>query len=400
MNANDEFRFDYSPGVVRFGIGCVANLADEMARQGLETALVVTGSGVANNSDTITPVTDGLGDRLGGVFSETTPKKRLGTAAAALQKAKECGADVLIALGGGSSLDVSKVVSILSSRDDSPADAGAEFESAGTIKMGDGDELPIFAIPTTLAGADMSIVAGVSASPESGLVKNPIGGGVKDRRLMPTGIFHDPALYATTPKGILAGSAMNGFNKGLETIYTRHSTPITDATASRGIGLMYRGLTELGDQEPTASILETVVQGLILVQYGIGRPDTTTLSLIHAFGHTLRDGFEIQQGIAHAVITPEALRYLFDHVDGRRDLLADALGVGEARDKPAAIADAVAEMRDGLGLPSRLRDLDGADRSILGKIAEATIKDVFMPNVPEGLHASADDIEAMLEAAW
>ena len=400
MSESTEFRFDYSPGVIRFGTGCAADLGDELARQGFDSALVVTGQAVGDNPDVMNPVTDGLGSRLGDTFTETTPKKRLGTAARALEAARDCDADVLVAVGGGSSLDVCKVTSILSTRSDTPADAGSELAETGTIKMADGEPLPIVAVPTTLAGADLSIVAGVSASPDSGLVSEATGGGVKDRRLMPTAIFHDPALFATTPKDILAGSAMNGFNKGLETIYTRNATPITDATSSRGLGLMARGLLELGESEPTASVLEPIVEGLILVQFGIGRPDATTLSLIHAFGHTLRDGFQIQQGIAHAVITPQALRYLFDNVDGRRDLLAEALGVEDADDKATAIADAVADVRDGLGLPSRLRDLDGADRTILRDIAESTIDDAFMPNVPEGLNATADDIEQMLEAAW
>lgn len=400
MERHRDFRFEYAPGVIQFGTGSIANLSDELERQGLDRALIVTGEKVGENPDAIDPVKEGLGERLAGVFDETTPKKRLSTAARALETARDNNADVLVALGGGSSLDVCKVASILSTRDDSPEDAGTELAQTGTIKMKGDNPIKIVAVPTTLAGADLSIVAGVSASPKHGLVDEATGGGVSDKRLMPTAIFHDPALFATTPKRILAGSAMNGFNKGLETIYTRHSTPITDATASRGIALMSEGLLELGQSEPTESVLETIVEGLILVQFGIGRPDTTTLSLIHAFGHTLRDGFSIQQGIAHAVITPDALRYLFDRVDGRRDLLADALGVADADDKPEAIASAVADVRDGLGLPSRLRDLDGADRSILRDIAEGTIADGFMPNVPEGLDATADDIEELLENAW
>ncbi len=400
MSQSTEFRFEYAPGVIRFGTGCTADLAEELEQQGLERALLVTGKAIADNPDVIDSVKSGLGDRLATVFAETTPRKRLGTAARAQQVVEEYDVDVIVAVGGGSSLDVSKVLSILSTRDDSPEDAGEELENTRTIKMGDGTPLPIVAVPTTLAGADLSIVAGVSATPESGLVSSPCGGGVKDRRLMPTAVFHDPALYATTPREILAGSAMNGFNKGLETVYTRHRTPITDATSARGIQLMSRGLRKLGEAEPTEEILHTVVQGLILVQFGIARPGLTTLSLIHAFGHTLRDGFRIQQGLAHAVITPDALRYIFKNVDGRRDLLADALDVGDADDKPEAIANAVAEVRDALGLPSRLQDIDGADRSILRDIAEATINDVFMPNVPEGLDPTADEIEELLENAW
>ncbi len=400
MTTAPSFRFDFTSGVIRFGTGICADLADEMKRQGLSRALIVTSPAIADNPDAIDPVKNGLGDRLAGVFSEITPRKRLHHSAAAYDMAKELGADVLIGLGGGSSLDSCKAISILSSRDDDAKAAGHDLENKGTIPMGDGDELPFFALPTTLAGADISIVAGVSATADSGLVSQDCGGGVGNKRLMPSAIFHDPQLFVSTPMSVLAGSAMNGFNKGLETIYSKNATPITDATASRGIQLMRRGLNALSDDGPNESNLETICQGLILVQYGIGRPGQGTLSLIHAFGHTLRDGFVIQQGLAHAVITPDALRFLFSKVDGRRELIADAMDVADADDNPEAIASTIADMRDGLGLPSRLRDIDGADRSILRDIAEATIEDGFMPNGPRDLNATADDIETLLENAW
>jgi alcohol dehydrogenase class IV len=400
MARYDSFRFEYAPGVIRYGTGVARELDDELERQGFERALVVTGEDVGANPDVMNAIESGLGDRLAGVLAETTPAKLLSTAARGLERVRELEADVVVAVGGGSSLDVAKGLSVLSSRDDSAESAAAELAETGGIAVGDGDPIPIVAVPTTLAGADLSIVAGISAEADSGLVDEDVGGGLSDPALMPTAIFHDPALFATTPRDILAGSAMNGFNKGLETIYSRHATPVTDATAARGLRLMTRGLRELGEQEPTEEILETTVEGLILVQYGIAQPGRTTLSLMHAFGHTLRDGFEIQQGTAHAVITPEALRYLFEHVDGRRDLLVEALEVRDADDPTDAIVETIAEVRDGLGLPSRLRDLPNADRSLLPDIAEATIEDGFMPNRPEGFDPTADDIEELLQAAW
>ena len=400
MREYDKFRFDYTAGAIRYGTGSAARLSDELGEQGYERALIVTGEAVGANDDVMNPVKDGLGERLAGVFAGTTPRKRLSSAADALELARQVDADVLVAVGGGSSLDVAKGTSVLSTRSDTPEDAGAELAETGTIEMGEGDPLPIVAVPTTLAGADLSIVAGISAAADNGLVDEDVGGGLSDPRLMPQATLHDPALFATTPKKILVGSAMNGFNKGLETVYSRHATPITDATAAHGLKLMYRGLTELGDSEPTVEVLETISEGLLLVQYGIARPGLTTLSFIHAFGHTLRDGFQIQQGTAHAVITPDALGYIFERVDGNRDLLADVFDVADADEPTDAIVEAVAEMRDGLGLPSRLRELPGADRSILRQIAEDTIDDGFMPNIPEGLNPSADDIEEMLEGAW
>ncbi|WP_247001875.1 iron-containing alcohol dehydrogenase family protein [Halosolutus gelatinilyticus] len=412
MSRPDGFRFEYDPGTLRFGSGSVGDLADELDRRGLDRALVVCGSTVGTSPEVIGPVTEGLGDRLAGVFAETTPAKRLATAFDGLAAMEDRGADVLVALGGGSSLDVAKVVSALAADDRDPDAVGREFQDRGTISIPDGELPPIVAIPTTLAGADLSTGAGVTASPDSGLVDEPAGGGVGDPRLMPSAIVYDPALVATTPKRILAASAMNGFDKGIETLYAANATPVTDATAVRGLGLLRNGLRRLGEEDPAEDVLEPVLEGTMLVQYGIARPGETTLSIIHAFGHGLTRSYDVQQGAAHGVVAPHVLRYLFDQVDGRRDLLADALGVdGETDrdgaadrealdDRAEAIVEAVADVRDALDLPARLRDVDGSEPDEFPAVADAILADSFMANAPSGLEPTRAEIETVLEAAY
>ena len=407
--SDDRFRFEFDAPVLRSGSGAAADLGAELAEHGFERALVVCGSTVGSTPAVIDPVTDGLGDRLADVFDETTPEKRLDTAYDGLDAAREHDADALVALGGGSSLDVAKVISVLSTDDRDSAAVGAELADTGSISVPDGSLLPVVAVPTTLAGADLSAVAGVTASPESGLVDeravppgtDAVGGGVSDPRLMPTATVYDPELFATTPERILAASAMNGFDKGIETLYARNATPVTDATAARGLGLLADGLRKFGAEEGvTAKMLEPVVEGIWLVQYGISRPDGSTLSLIHAFGHGLTRTGTLQQGVAHAVVAPHVLEYLFDEVDGRSDLLADALGAAEADDPAAAVVREAEAVRDALGLPSRLRDVDGPEPADFPAVAEATVADAFVANAPPALEFTAEDAEAVLDAAW
>ncbi len=142
----------------------------------------------------------------------------------------------------------------------------------------------------------------------------------------------------------------------------------------------------------------------MLVQYGISRPDAGTMSLIHSFGHALTRTSEVQQGAAHGVIAPHALEYLFEQVDGRRHLLAEAFDVGAEAGSDDELADAVvdqvAAVRDALGLPSRLRDVDGPARDEFREVAQYVIDDPFMANAPPGLDATQDEIEAVLEVAW
>ncbi|AEM57491.1 alcohol dehydrogenase [Haloarcula hispanica N601] len=397
---NAPFRFEYDPATLRYGPDAVRSLDTELDAQGDDRALVVCGATVGETPAVMDPVREGLGDQLAGVFAKTTPAKRLGTAYDGLERFREVDADCLVAVGGGSSLDVAKIISILAATDRDPAAVGQAFVDSGTIAVPETELPPIVAVPTTLAGADLSIVAGVTAVPDTCPVDEPTSGGVGDPKLMPAAVCYDPELIATTPRSVLAASAMNGFDKGIETLYAANSTPITDATASRGLGLLTDGLLALGNGDDDPWVYQSLTRGIMLVQYGISRADGTTLSLIHAFGHGLTRTYEVQQGAAHAVIAPHALSYLFEQVDGRRSLLADALGVGEASDPAAAVVDRVNDVVTTLGLPTRLRDVDGPDREAFPEVADAVLEDAFMANVPSELEPTRKDIVSVLESAW
>ncbi|KAA9398048.1 iron-containing alcohol dehydrogenase [Haloarcula sp. CBA1130] len=394
------FRFEYDPATLRYAPDAARSLGTELDAQGYDRALVVCGTTVGETQAVMDPIREGLGDRLAGVFAETTPAKRLGTAYDGLEHFREVDADCLVAVGGGSSLDVAKIISVLAATDRDPTAVGRAFVDSGTIAVPEAELPPIVAVPTTLAGADLSIVAGVTAHPDTCPVNEPASGGVGDTNLMPAAVCYDPELIATTPRSVLAASAMNGFDKGVETLYAANATPITDATAVRGLNLLTEGLLAFGNGDDDPWVYQALTQGVMLVQYGIARADGTTLSLIHAFGHGLTRTYEVQQGAAHAVVAPHALSYLFEQVDGRRSLLSDALDVGTADDPAAAVVDRVRDVVTALGLPTRLRDVDGPNREEFPEVANAVLEDSFMANAPSGLEPTENDIVGVLEAAW
>ncbi|WP_299237479.1 iron-containing alcohol dehydrogenase family protein [Natronomonas sp.] len=422
MDTTGGYRFAYDPPAIRHGVGCVDNLGGELGALGLGRALVVCGRTVGSRSEVIGPVREGLGDRFVGVFDRTTPKKRLDTAIACAERARELEADVLVGLGGASSIDVARVASAVAASERSPAALGEQLASTATIAVPDGT-VPVAAVPTTLAGGSLSMLAGVTADPDSGLVDSPVGGGVGDPRLMPDSVVYDPELVATTPRDVLAGSAMNGFNKGLETLYSSARTPITDATATQGLETLSTALRSLGS-DPTVETLDAALRGVTLAQYGVSRGSGTTFSLLHALGHALRIHTDVQLGIAHGVVAPAALEWLFGAVDGRRALLASALGVGQAADPADAVVGAVRDLRDALGLPTRLGEIDGIDRSMIEGIAAMTADSFLLandapnaapssadpldsavgwsgsPHAPPEFHISAEDVGGILETAW
>ena len=396
-DGRNQFAFAYRPGDITCRPGSVTDLDATMARHGWDRALVVCGQTVGSTPAVMDPVREGLGDHLAGVFDETTPEKYLGTAIDGVERARETDADVLVAVGGGSSLDVAKVMATLTTHDADPRDVGERAVEDATLSLADGDPLPVVAVPTTLAGADLSTVAGVTFAlgPD---VERPPSGGVGGDRLMPAALCYDADLVRTTPTGILTASAMNGFDKGIEALYTKHSTPVTDGTAVRGLRLLRSGLPTLRDDPMDPDRLDEVLAGLVCVQYGVSEPGAYKLSIIHAFGHGFSRNYDVHQGVVHGIVAPHVLRYLFEGVDGRRDLLAEALGVdGESA---AGVVDAVAEVRDALGLPDSLRAIDGLERSDLDDVAQRIVDDSLMGTVPDGLNPTMVDVRGVLDAAW
>jgi len=196
-----QFEFAYRPGAITCRPGCVTDLDATCERHGWERALVVCGTTVGSTASVMDPIRTGLDDRLAGVFDETTPAKYLGTAVEGVRRARDVDADVLVAVGGGSSLDVAKVMATLTTHDD-PVAVGNRAIEAASLSLGAAGPLPIVAVPTTLAGADLSTVAGVTFAdgPET---DRPASGGVGDARLMPAALFYDANLVRTTPESVL-----------------------------------------------------------------------------------------------------------------------------------------------------------------------------------------------------
>ena len=397
----DSYTFEYRPATIRHGSGAVAALDDELDRLGDSRALVVCGSTVGSTPAVVDPVTAGLDDRLVGVFDEVSAAKRIGTAARAAERVHAENADAVVALGGGSALDTAKVVAVLAGHDD-PTAAAERMADAETVTVPDGDLLDVVAIPTTLPGADLSQVAGVTYGLDDTVPpEEQPSGGVGDPRLMPELVVHDPELLKETPDEILARSAMNGFDKGVELLYASDNTPITDGVAVRGLRLLQNSLPELPDSASEAALSDALA-GIACAQYGVSTPRGYRASIIHAFGHALSRRYPIQQGVAHAIAAPHVLAYIFEHVDGRRELLAEAFDVDatDPEKQGAAVVDAVVEVRDGLGLPSQLRDVDGAQKADFPELAQAVVEDSFMAAAPAGLNADAATLEGVFEAMW
>ena len=404
----DHFEHTHESSSVLYGPGCVEQLSTKLDSDGCERVLVVTGKTVGANDAVMDPIRDGLGRLLAGVFDETTPAKSAATARDGIGRMEAVGADALLAVGGGSSIDVARAISVFEAEDRPAASLFSEVLPNGEIRTPEmqAPKTPVYTVPTTLSGAELTCAAGINLDEHAGGEKGDIRAApIFDPKITPEANFYDPTLLASTPDGVVARSGMNGFNHGVEAIYSRNANPVTDASASHGLNILRETLPELGDN-PNVEMLGRAQVGVALTSQGLIDPESNAnkYNLIHAFGHILSRFYDIQQGAVHGIVTPHVLAFVFESVDGRRRLLGEALSVAVDRmDKEAVAAgviESVADVRDGLGLPTRLRDVPELHRDDLPELADAITEDVGLLNNPPGLDPTAEELLGVLEAAW
>jgi alcohol dehydrogenase class IV len=391
----DAYEFDYFGTDIVYGRGSVADLEGHLADAGLDRALVVCGRNVGSNEELMSTVRAGLGDALVGVFDETTPDKLADTVADGIDVMHDVEPDVLVGLGGGSSLDIARQLSSYEA-DGRPISAYREAAHDGREEPPDPDPADLTAVaqlPTTFAGADISAGGSVEILPAE---DSPTGQPIRwNYPVWPELILYDPDLFETTPMGALAGSAMNGFDKAVETPYARGANPITDATAVHSLRLLRDGFVNLGE-DPAA--MDRAVNGIVLAQF------ERKISIVHAFGHGFSQRYPVQQGDVHAIVVPHVLRYLFGEIDAGRAKLAAGFDIDPAAHTDEELGEAiVAEVeavRDSFDLPTQLRDLDPVDPDDFPAIAEFVLDDHLMPNAPADLEPTAEEIEAVLHEAW
>lgn len=405
-----EFTFSYSPPEICIGENAVTELPTVLDRHDVGRVLVVAGRTVGSTQAVIGPLKAALGDRLIEVFDRTTPEKRTSTAFEGIDRMNALDIDGLVAVGGGSSIDVAQAMSVFQAEDRPAPELFSNVSEDGSIQFPELSEpkVPVYCVPTTFSGAELTCAAGINldAVRQGSMPGTPREGPIYDPAVMPRGLFYDSTIIDTTPRGVLAASGMNGLDHGIEMLYSRHSNPITDATATRGLRLLSESLPTAVDSDGATEAIQTAAAGVVLASYGLVDPtaNANKYSLIHAFGHIISRHYDMQQGQVHGIVAPNVLEYIFDSVDGRRTLLAEGLDIRRPHmsddEMAAAIIDDVASVRDALDLPTRLKQVPGFDRDEIPLVADGILQDVGIQNGPAELNPTREEIRDVLLAAF
>jgi alcohol dehydrogenase len=372
----------YLPTKIIFGQPVVEALALELAVLKLERVLLVSDPGLVQVG-LVEQISQGLsqsGARLT-TFSQVSSNPTTTEVAAGLALAQEQGVELLVALGGGSALDVAKAVAMLLANGGSYADY--QWGGRAITRR----SYPLLAVPTTAGtGSEVSKVA-VIVDPA-----NPFKKGVLSPLMFPHVAILDPELTRSLPAWLTAATGMDAFVHALESYIGLGANPFTDQLALASLRLIQtmlpRATVDGADMEARqAMMLAALWAGTAMDHAGLG--------LIHALSGPLTGHLHLHHGLANALLLPYVMRFNLPAVPAeRRQVLAHLFGLPVESDQ--AWLEWLTGFVGHLGLPTRFSELDRTlDALDWDSIAAETTRMVLIKNNPRP--ASMADCRAILE---
>jgi alcohol dehydrogenase class IV len=346
------------PTSIRFGAGRIAEIADACNVAGMNKPLLVTDRGLAN-----LPITQNALDLLEqaglgrAMFAEVDPNPNEKNLAAGLDAYRAGGHDGVIAFGGGSGLDLGKVVAFMCGQTRPVWD----YEDVGDWwTRADADKIPpIIAIPTTAGTGSEVGRAGVlsnSETHEKKIIFHP--------KILAAVVICDPELTVGMPAAITAGTGMDAFAHCLEAYSSPHYHPMSQGIAVEGMRLVKdylpRAYADGSDIEARAHMMSAAAMGATAFMKGLGA--------IHALSHPIGAFYNSHHGTTNAVVMAPVLRFNRAAIETRIDALAAYLGIAGGFD---GFYNYVNELNASLGIPANLTELGVTDPDMDWLVASA-----------------------------
>ncbi len=369
-----------------FGEGALTEVGDAARRVGGRHVLVVTDPNIiqAGWVDRATALLEAAGLRWS-VWHGLTANPKDREVAAGFEHYAERGCDVLVAIGGGSSIDTAKGIAVLS------ANGGRILDYEGIDRVTKPIP-PLVAVPTTSgSGADVSQFAIITDTTRR-LKATLIG-----KALVPDISVTDPRLTTTLSEFQRAATGMDALTHGIEAYVSIAASFLTDTHALNAIrligGYLRHTIEDPDDAQARASMARASLEAGLAFTNAI-------LGATHAISHQLGGALDLPHGLVDSILLPHVMRFNAAAVPERYVPIAEALGldvrglpVGEAGE---AAAVAVEELAGKLGLPPGLASI-GVQSSDLDLFAKNALDDACMTTNPRPV--SADDVVALFEAA-
>ena len=367
---------------IHFADGVVEQaLAAELDRLGIDRPLIVTDKGVAA-AGLLERVEDALPACMTPVVFEGSPTKPSEAGAVTLAELyQDSACDGLIALGGGTIIDLAKVVALLVSHH-SPV--GAFAAGGGRLGLIRDVLPPVIAIPTT-AGSGAEAVGGTGVALANGQTLR-----LSSPCLIPKVAICDPTLTLSLPRALTAGTGMDALTHCIETFVATAYNPPADGIALDGIAraarYLERAVQDGRDLTARREMMAAALDGALALQKGLGG--------VHAISHALGalEGYQLHHGTLNAVLLPYMLEYNAPAVGDRYAAIRRAMGLGRRTD----LADGLLRLTRRLGLPTSLGEL-GIDLAAVERAAPQAERDPANRTNPRRVRR--DDYVALMRAA-
>lgn len=375
------------PTTIWFGAGRIAELAAACHQAGIKKPLLVTDKGLAD-----LPITQNALASLAGagveaaLFAEVDPNPTEINMEAGLQAYKAGQHDGVIAFGGGSGLDLGKMVAFMAGQTRPVWD----FEDIGDWwTRANADVIaPIIAVPTTAGtGSEVGRASVItnSQTAEKKIIFHP--------KILPTVVICDPQLTVGMPDFITAGTGMDAFAHCLEAFSSPHYHPMSQGIALEGMRLVKENLTAVynnpDDITGRAHMMSAAMMGATAFQKGLGA--------IHALSHPIGAIYHTHHGTTNAVVMQAVMRFNSSMIESRCAGAARYLGIEGGFD---GFYDFVGGLVQQLNIPKNLTDLGLADvgDADLERIVAAALTDPSAGGNPREMTAA--NTRALLESCF
>jgi 4-hydroxybutyrate dehydrogenase len=369
------------PTQIKFGAGRIREIADACNQANIKRPLLITDKGLSNlpiTSKTLQLMKEaGLGDAL---FSNVDPNPNEKNLNSGITAFKEGNHDGVIAFGGGSGLDLGKLVAFMVGQDRSVWDF--EDVSDWWTRANPNTIFPIVAIPTT-AGTG-SEVGRASVLTNSDTLEKKI---IFHPQILPKVVICDPELTIEMPKSITAGTGLDAFAHCVEAFSSPHYHPMSQGIAIEGMRLVIENLGKVysdgSDIEARANMMSAALMGATAFQKGLGA--------IHALSHPVGAIHHTHHGTTNAVCMPAVLRLNEAKIRDRFDSVTGYLGIQNGFSGFKVFVD---EFNASLNIPLRLGDL-GVENPDLGKLVKGALNDPSCGGNPVKL--TSENLKALFE---
>ena len=305
------------------------------------------------------------------IYSEIKPNPTIANVQTGVEAFKKSGADYIIAVGGGSSMDTAKAVGIIITNPDF-----ADVRSLEGVAPTKNPCVPILAVPTTAGTAAEVTINYVITDEEKNRKMVCV-----DTHDIPIVAFIDPDMMSTMPKGLTAATGMDALTHAIEGFTTKAAWEMTDMFHLKAIEIIAKSLRGAVENTPEGR------EGMALGQYIAGMGFSNVgLGIVHSMAHPLGALYDTPHGIANAIILPTVMEYNAEATGDKYKYIAAAMGV-EGTEKMSveeyrkAAVDAVRKLAEDVGIPKNLKEI--VKEEDIQFLSESAYADACRPGNPK-----------------